>query len=267
METGQFRILPKILPAILLMFKVKTPEEIEIMCEGGQKLALVKKELAKMIVPGAIPFDIDKRAEELILMSGGEPSFKKVRDYKWATCINTNEGVVHGVPGKIPFKEGDIVKVDIGIFYKGFHNDSAFTIPVGHISSKNQDFLDAGKEALRKSIAKAVIGNRISDISREIEDVLEGRGYTPVRDLTGHGVGRQLHEEPLIPCYWSGDRGKSPIIPEGATLAIEVIYTQGGPELEITQDGWTIVTRDGKIASLFEETIAVTAKGPQILSA
>ncbi|OGY08336.1 MAG: type I methionyl aminopeptidase [Candidatus Blackburnbacteria bacterium RIFCSPHIGHO2_01_FULL_43_15b] len=249
------------------MFKVKTPEEIEIMREGGQKLALVKKELAKMVVPGALPLDIDKKAQEMILSLGGEPSFKKVRGYGWTTCININDGVVHGIPGKKPFNDGDIVKIDVGIFYKGFHNDSAFSLPAGNTSTKNQDFLDAGKEALKKSIAQAIPENRISDISIKMAEIIMRRGYTPVRDLTGHGVGRQLHEQPLIPCFWEGDRGKSPLIPVGATLAIEVIYTQGDPELEITEDGWTIVTQDGKIASLFEETVAVAAEGPQILSA
>ncbi|MBI2590722.1 MAG: type I methionyl aminopeptidase [Candidatus Blackburnbacteria bacterium] len=249
------------------MFKVKTPEEIEIMREGGQKLALVKKELAKMVIPGALPSDLDKKAEELILSLGGEPSFKKVRDYRWTTCINVNDGVVHGIPGEKPFNEGDIVKIDVGIFYKGFHTDSAFSLPAGSTSAKNQDFLDAGKDALKKSIAQAVPGNRISDISLKMAEVLARRGYTPVRDLTGHGVGRQLHEEPMIPCFMPGNPANSPVIPEGAVLAIEVIYMQGKPDLVLLDDGWTIVTQDGKIASLFEETIAVTAEGPQILSA
>ncbi|MBI4029075.1 MAG: type I methionyl aminopeptidase [Candidatus Blackburnbacteria bacterium] len=249
------------------MFKIKTPEEIEIMWEGGQKLALVKKELAKMVVPGALPLDIDKKAQEMILSLGGEPSFKKVRDYRWTTCININNGVVHGIPGEKPFNDGDIVKIDVGIFYKGFHNDSAFTLPVGDISTRNQDFLDAGRQALKESIAQARAGNKISDISKVIEEILTSRDYTPVRDLTGHGVGRNLHEEPMIPCFISGNPANSPVIPEGATLAIEVIYMQGKPDLVILDDGWTIVTQDGKIASLFEETIAVTAEGPQILSA
>lgn len=249
------------------MIKIKTPEEIEIMKEGGKKLSLIKNELKKMIVPGAIPEEIDKRAEELIKDSGGEPSFKRVRGYHWATCINVNDGVVHGVPTKTPLIDGDIVKLDVGIFYKGFHNDSAFSVGVGEISGKNKDFLDAGMVALKKSIKAAVAGNRVSDISRAMEDTLTKRGYTPVRDLTGHGVGRELHEDPQIPCYWTGNSANSPKILQGATLAIEVIYTQGSPELVISRDdGWTITTLDGKIAALFEETIAVTDGEPLVLS-
>lgn len=250
-----------------MMIYTKTKEEIEIMREGGKKLAQVKKELAKMVVPGALPIDIDKKAEELILSFGGTPSFKMVPKYHWTTCINVNEGIVHGIPGKTPFKEGDVVKVDVGIFYKGFHNDSAFTVGAGELSGKNKDFLEAGRHALRASIGEAVVGNRISDISQKMEKVLIGHGYTPVHDLTGHGVGRKLHEEPMIPCYWIGNPINSPLIPEGATFAIEVIYTQGSHELVLSSDGWTIETRDAKIASLFEETIAVTAKGPEVLSA
>lgn len=250
------------------MFKVKTKEQIEIMRQGGQKLAQIKRELAKMVVPGALPIDLDKKAEELCFSLGGEPSFKKVPGYYWTTCINVNDGVVHGIPGKIPFKDGDVVKVDVGILYKGFHTDSAFSAGAGELSNKNKDFLDAGKQALNASIEKAVVENKISDISSVMEKTLTSRGYTPVHDLTGHGVGKNLHEEPFIPCYLTGNPNNSPTIPQGATIAIEVIYTQGSFELVVSQeDGWTISTQDGKIAALFEETIAVTADGPQVLTA
>ena len=249
------------------MINVRTNDELEIMAEGGRIISPIKDELEKLIIPGAIPKDIDKVAEELILKAGGEPSFKKVKGYDWTTCINVNEGVVHGIPNSIPFKEGDIVKLDIGIFYKGFHNDTAFTVGVGEISGKNKDFLDAGRQALKNSIKKAVAGAHVAEISKIMDETLTKRGYTPVRDLTGHGVGKNLHEEPQIPCYWEGDTGNSQVIPKGATLAIEVIYTQGAPELVLSSDdGWTISTKDGKIAALFEETIAVTDGLPLVLS-
>src|SRR3989344_2815490 len=251
------------------MIKIKTPEEIEIMAEGGKKLAQIKNELRKMILPGAIPQDLDKKAEDLVHDLGGEPSFKMVKNYHWTTCININDGVVHGIPTKLPFRNGDIVKVDVGIFYKGFHNDSAFSAPVGEIPEKTKDFLDAGKEALKKSIAQAQVGNNIAQISKAMEESLTARGYTPVQDLTGHGAGRNLHEDPQIPCFWEGPVEVSPEIPEGAVLAIEVIYVQGENDLILSgEDGWTISTRDGKIAALFEETIVPIKNGPpRILTA
>jgi len=237
------------------------------MVEGGRKISAIKDELKKLILPGAIPENIDKIAEKLILEAGGQPSFKTVKGYRWATCININEGVVHGIPTKTPLKDGDILKLDIGIFYKGFHNDTAFTVGIGEISGKDKDFLEAGDEALRHSIKQAVAGNRVSQISINMEETLKKRGYTPVRDLTGHGVGRNLHEDPQIPCYWVGNPQNSPKIPKNATLAIEVIYTLGSPELVISrEDGWTIRTQDGKIAALFEETIAVRDGEPLVLS-
>ncbi|MEK7521244.1 MAG: type I methionyl aminopeptidase [Patescibacteria group bacterium] len=249
------------------MINIKSKEEIEIMAEGGRKISKIKDELKKLMIPGAIPADIDKRAEELILEAGGQPSFKMVPKYRWATCININDGVVHGVPTKLPFKNGDIVKLDIGIFYKGFHNDTAFSVGIGEISRKDQDFLETGQQALKNSINQAISGNRVAHISRVLEETLTKKGYAPVRDLTGHGVGKNLHEDPQIPCYWVGDEKRSPVIPEGATLAIEVIYAQGSPELVLSgDDGWTIKTQDGKIAALFEETIAITDGEPLVLS-
>lgn len=261
------RLRHRTLFIVVLKMNIKTSQEIEVMREGGKKLAQVKDVLRKMVVPGAIPLDIDKKAEKLILELGGTSSFKTVKGYRWTTCINVNDGVVHGIPSKTPFNEGDVVKVDVGIFYKGFHNDSAFTTGAGILSGKNQDMLDAGKQALKESIGVAIVGSKISAISAKMEEVLTSRGYTPVHDLTGHGVGRKLHEEPMIPCYISGNPNNSPVIPEGAALAVEVIYMQGSPELVLAEDGWTIATRDAKIASLFEETIVVTSSGPEVLTA
>ncbi|MDO8452147.1 MAG: type I methionyl aminopeptidase [bacterium] len=246
---------------------LKTPQEIAIMRENGQKLDLIKKELKKLIVPGAVPLEIDKVAEKLILEAGGTPSFKMVRDYRWTTCINIKDGVVHGIPDKRPFLEGDIVSLDIGMFYKGFHSDSAFTVPVGKIPVETQKFLEAGRRTLKECIKQAKIGKNITDISRTMQKELEKDGYSPVRDLTGHGVGRELHEKPFIPCYWDPIRHPSIKIEEGAVLAIEVIYCLGSYELQLSrEDNWTISTKDGKIAALFEETVAVTKSGPEVLT-
>lgn len=247
---------------------LKTPEEIELMRVNGQKLDKIKKELKKLLVPGAIPLEIDKVAEKLILEAGGKPSFKMVNDYYWTTCININDGVVHGVPNNTPLKDGDIVSLDIGMFYKGFHSDSAFTVPVGEIPSSTEKFLEAGRRTLKACIKQAKIGKHILDISKTMQETLEKEGYNPVRDLTGHGVGRELHEKPYIPCYYDPVRQRGEVIKEGAVLAIEVIYCMGSFDLVLSgEDDWTISTKDGKIAALFEETVAVTKSGPSVLTA
>lgn len=250
------------------MIDIKTREEIEIMREGGQKLARIKDRLREEIRPGTVPLELDKLAEKLILEEGGKPSFKMVENYDWTTCINRNEGVVHGVPNGNPLKEGDIVSLDIGIFYKGFHTDTSFTVPLGRVDRETKRFLQAGQEALDVSIKQAKPGNRVSHISRAMQEVVEHYGYTPSRDLTGHGVGRNLHEEPMVPCFLGGGLEEGVLLKKGMTLALEAIYMMGSHEIVVSkEDGWTISTRDGKIAGLFEETIAVTDKSPLLLTA
>lgn len=247
---------------------LKTPDEIELMRENGHKLAKIKQELRKLIKIGVTPLEIDKAAEGMILEAGGKPSFKMVKDYYWTTCININDGVVHGIPNKTPFKEGDVVSVDIGMFYKDFHSDSAFTIVIGKSDPLTLKFLEVGRMTLNKCIAQARVGKNILDISKTMQESLEEHGYNPVRDLTGHGVGRNLHEKPFIPCYYDPSRQKGEIIQLGAVLAIEVIYCMGSWELRLSkEDDWTISTKDGKIAALFEETVAVTKSGPEVLTA
>ncbi|OGY12066.1 MAG: type I methionyl aminopeptidase [Candidatus Blackburnbacteria bacterium RIFCSPHIGHO2_12_FULL_41_13b] len=249
------------------MIHLKTPQEIKIMREGGKRLGQVKAAIREMLAPGVIPCDIDRKAEELMEKAGGQPSFKKVRGYHWATCININDGVVHGVPSQIPFEEGDLVKVDLGLFYQGLHTDTSFTFFLGKIDPDKKKFLEIGKEALNKAIVQAKPGNRMFDISHSMQEVLEGAGYSPTRSLTGHGIGRELHEDPPVPCLWVG-RGRGELLAEGMVLAIEAIYTLGSSELILSsQDNWTISTKDGKIAGYFEETVAITANGPLVLTA
>lgn len=247
------------------MIKPKTKKEIEIMREGGRKLLLIKEALREAVNVGVTPDEVDKVAEELIMESGGKPSFKMVKNYHWSTCININEGVVHGVPGNTRFENGDIVSVDVGLFYKGFHTDTSFTVPVGEVSGEVKRFLAAGEKALLSSIDKVRAGGKISDISRVMETILKKEGYSPVRALTGHGIGRNLHEKPAIPCFWDGE--VSDAIPEGAALALEVIYMMGSPDLVLSEDSWTLATKDGKIAALFEETVIAGKTGPQVLTA
>ncbi len=252
---------------MLSSIHIKTSEEIKIMKEGGEKLLAVKSAVTKAITSGISAYDIDKLADELIIKQGGTPSFKKVPGYYWATCVNVNAGIVHGVPKReIIFKKGDIVSVDMGMYYKGFHTDTSISVGID-AGKEIKEFLKAGEIALRKAIKKAKVGGRIYDISESIELVIKGSGFSPVLSLVGHGVGRNLHEEPQIPCFVYDERENTPKILEGMTLAIEVMYTKGKPELVHEDDGWTISTADGKISGLFEETVAVSAHGPVVLTA
>lgn len=249
------------------MINPKNERARQAMQEGGKILSRIKGQLKETVAPGVTPQELETRAEKLIVEAGGKPSFKMVPNYFWATCINVNDGVVHGVPNSSPFREGDLVSVDVGMFYQGFHTDTSFTVPAGKINRQKQEFLRVGKRALKEAISKAVVGNRVAHISRSIQRILEREDYAPVRALTGHGIGKKLHEEPQIPCFWQGRLESSEVIPEGATLAIEVIYTLGSPELVISgEDSWTIRTRDGKIAGLFEETVLATVEGPLVLT-
>lgn len=246
--------------------KIKSQQDLEKMKKGGEKLATVRKELEKAVKEGVSAMDIEELANTLIKKEGGEASFKMVPGYSWATCINVNAGLVHGIPKKETiFKKGDLVSVDVGMYLEGFHTDTSTTVLVGEDKGKEK-FLKLGQLALKNAIDQARVGNKIMDISKTIQDVVSGAGYSPIRALTGHGVGRELHEEPYIPCFVSGARAKSPDIEPGMVLAIEVMYAQGADEVTLEEDGWTIRTQDGKISALFEETVAVTADGPIILT-
>lgn len=246
--------------------QIKTPDEMKIMTEGGKKLGRVKKKLMRAVSEGISASEIEELASTLIAKEGAKPSFQMVSGYSWATCVNINEGLVHGIPKKeVVFKKGDIISVDVGMFYKGFHTDTAFTVAVSPNKEIN-DFLSAGKMALKKAIAKAQPGNRIYDISKAIQTALENKKLSPIKAMVGHGVGKSLHEAPEIPCFVKAPRKKTAIIPKGAVLAIEVMYTKDSPEIEIDKDGWTIRVRSGKIAGLFEETVAVTSNGPIVLT-
>jgi methionyl aminopeptidase len=245
----------------------KTPKEMEIMGEGGRLLGEIRDELSQFVKPGIKAIDIENLAVKLIDKTGGQASFKLVPGYSWATCININEEVVHTIPGQRLIKEGDIVGIDVGLFYKGWHTDTAVTVPAGHVSEKTKKFLEVGKKSDWDGIKQVKQGNRIADISKAIQDVVEGAGFTIVKSLTGHGVGKDLHEEPSIPCFVLGDRMDSPKLEVGTVLAIEVMYNEGSGEVAYKDtDGWTIVTVDGKISGLFEETVAITPDGPKVLT-
>lgn len=236
----------------------------ELMIEGAKYLAEILNKLVEFSKSGVTLIEIDKLAEKL-LNQHGEPAFKKVPGYRWSTCINVNEGVVHGIPTDRILQDRDLVKIDVGLFYKGFYTDTSTSVIVGD----NQDlveFLNVGKFALDSAIQQAKIGNRIGHISKSIQDILTKHGYSAIPELTGHGIGTQLHEKPYVPGVLVGKIENTPLLYEGQTLAIEVIYTSGSPNIILAKDGWTINTKDAKIAGLFEDTVAVTQEGPLVLT-
>lgn len=236
------------------------------MAEGGKKLGRINKALMDAVKIGGNAYEVEELANKLIAREGAEASFKMVPGYKWATCVNINDGLVHGIPSKdVVFHKGDVVSIDVGIYYKGFHTDTSDTKGL-EVDKQTRMFLEAGQKAQKKAISVAKPGGRIYDISKAMEDVIRGEGYTPIEALVGHGVGRELHEGPPIPCLVRASSEATPQITPGMVLAIEVMYAQGEPDVEITKDGWTIRMRDGKISALYEETVAVTPNGPLVLT-
>lgn len=233
-----------------------------LMSQGGKKLAQIRRLALSKIKEGVTPAQLNELIERLIKKENAEASFKQVAGYHFASCICPNEVVVHGIPADKPLKEGDIVGVDIGLFYKGFHTDTAETVMVG---SKNREiekmrFLKAGKIALSQAIKKAITGNHVGDISLAIQQTIEDKGYNVVRNFVGHGIGKRLHQPPGIPCFLNKPLDKTPKLQPDATLAIEVIYTMGRAEVVVSDDGWTAVTKDGSLAGLFEHTVVVGKK-------
>ena len=232
--------------------------------EGGRKLSGIKKILKEKIKAGVRASEIEDLATKLIKKEGGKPSFQMVPKYSWSTCINVGKGVVHGVPKKeIVFKNGDLVSLDIGFYFKGFHTDSSFSLIVG---KKDDKFLKAGKEALKEGIKRASVGGRVFDISEAVEKTLKKNGYYPVKALVGHGIGKGLHEDPQIPCYVKEKREKTQKILERSVFAIEVMYTERDSDIVLEEDGWTISTKNKSLAGLFEETVAILGSGPKILT-
>lgn len=255
------------------MIKIKSKEELEIMRESGRMLAEALWEVVKHIKPGVSELELDALAEKLIREKGGEPGFQKVPGYKHTTCMSVNDIVVHGIPTDYKLKAGDIIGIDCGVFYKGFHTDMAETVRVQDPKSKTQNeevdrFLEVGKKALEAGINAAQLGNHVGDISKAMQDIVEVQnGYSVVRSLVGHGVGRELHEEPEIPGYLVGRIEKTPLLREGMAIAIEIIYNMGGPEIVFAnRDGWTLKTEDGSLAGLFERSLTITKSGPRILT-
>lgn len=247
------------------MIHIKSPEEIEIMAKGGKISAQVLKETLDLVKPGITTLELDSFAESRILELAGKPAFKGYEGYNFTTCININDGIVHGMPGSYFINRGDLVSVDLGVIYGGFNTDVSWTVIAGGGNKEGEKFLEAGKRALQKALTKCKIGNRIGDISFAMQAEVEKGGYNVVRDLVGHGVGRNLHEDPQVPCYGRPSVGAE--LREGLTIAVEVIYTLGSPKLKVLSDGWTMATKDGSISGLFEQTVAIERNGPKLLTA
>jgi len=248
------------------MITIKSSKEIQVMAEGGAKLGRIKKSLANAVKVGARASEVEELAMNLIKQEGAEASFNKVPGYYWATCVNVNAGLVHGIPTKdVIFKKGDVVSIDVGLFYKGFHTDTSITVGID-LSPQDQSFLNVGAETLQKALKVVKEGNHVFDISKIIQENIEAAGYSVVKALVGHGVGKELHEDPQIPCFVPGRIEDSPVIKKGMVFAVEVMYAAGSDKVEVLEDGWTIAMRDGKISGLFEDSIAVTERGSEVLT-
>lgn len=250
------------------MIRLKTKEEIEIMKEGGKRLRQVVKELLPVIQVGTSTEQIDKEAERLIKKYDGEPSFKKVKNYHWATCLPINEQVVHTPPSKRKLKDGDLLTLDIGFYYQGFHTDYAQTLVVGKKRDKKIiNFLEVGKRALYLAIKQAKINKRLGEISLAIEKEIYGNGFFVLKELTGHGIGRDLHEDPYVFGYLNKPIEKTPIIEPGLTIAVEVIYSQSTEKITYEKgNSWSVLTADGSLSACFEHTIAIVDNKTLILT-
>lgn len=247
------------------MIFYKTKEEIELIRESCLLVSRTLALVGSMLKPGITGSEIDKKAEEFILDHKAKPGFKGYRNFPATLCISVNEGVVHGIPTSKPFLDGDIVSVDCGSFMNGFYGDSAFTFAIGEVDNETMDLLEVTNTSLYKAIEQVQKGNRLGDIGYAVQSYAEGEhGYGVVRELIGHGIGRNLHEKPDVPNY--GQRGKGPLLKEGLVIAIEPMVNLGGKEIRQSSDGWTIVSKDGKPSAHYEHSVAVTKNGPDILS-
>lgn len=248
--------------------QIKTQSEIDTIAEGGTLLRAILLRTAKLVRPGVTTAELSDFAESEIIKAGGRPSFIGYGDsdnpFPAALCTSVNDVVVHGVPGKVVLDGGDIIGLDIGMDYKGLYTDTAITVPVGTVTEKAQRLIDATRRALELGIGQAVVGNRAGDIGAAVQKYAEAQGYSVVRDLVGHGVGYGVHEDPQIPNY--GKPGTGAKLVEGMVIAIEPMLCTGSYHIFFDDDGWTIRTEDGGLSAHFEHTIAITKKGPRLLT-
>ncbi|MEG2538084.1 MAG: type I methionyl aminopeptidase [Clostridium sp.] len=247
------------------MIYLKSSNEIDIMRKAGTIVAETLLKLEEAVKPGITTLELDKIAEEYIVRSGARPSFKGYGGFPGSICASVNEEIVHGIPSsKRVLQEGDIISVDCGAYFKGFHGDAARTFPVGKVSKEAQSLIDVTTESFFQGIKHAAVGNRIGDISSAVQTYAESFGYSVVRDYVGHGIGKSLHEEPSVPNY--GKAGRGPKLAKGMVLAIEPMVNLGVYTADQLSDGWTVVTTDGKLSAHYENTVAILENGPEILT-
>ncbi len=246
------------------MVILKSDEEIQSMAKASKVVADGLDMLKKMIRPGVLTVDLDRAAEDFIRGQGGIPAFKGYRGFPSTLCVSINDQVVHGIPSKRSLRDGDIVGLDLGAIIDGFYGDSAVTVAVGTITQDAQRLLSITEEALNVGISKAVVGNRLSDISHAIQSYVEDAGFSVVRDFVGHGIGRALHEDPQVPNY--GLPGQGPRLKKGMVLAIEPMVNAGSAGVRVLDDQWTAVTEDGSFSAHFEHTLAIMNGRPSVLT-
>ena len=247
------------------MVILKTSRELAAMREAGKISQKALRLAGEAVEPGISTWEIDKIVREYIEKSGAKPSFLGYCDYPASACISVNNVVIHGIPSKRQIlKSGDIVSIDVGAYYQGYHGDNAWTFACGQVSDEAQKLMDATRESLFVGIEKAVVGNRLGDIGSAIQQYVEARSYSVVREFVGHGVGAKLHEDPSVPNYGTSGRGVR--LAAGMTIAIEPMVNQGSCKVKVLDDGWTTKTVDGKLSAHFEHTVAITKDGPVILT-
>jgi len=246
------------------MIVLKSAKELERMRRAGWIVREAHREVQKAIRPGVTTKELDRIADRVIRKHGAIPSFKGYNGFPGSICTSVNDELVHGIPGTRVLREGDIISIDIGAQYEGYHGDSAWTYPVGRISEAAQKLLRVTEESLYRGLAKAVPGARIGDISHAIQSYVETHGFSVVREYVGHGIGRELHEEPSVPNF--GPPGRGPRLKPGMTLAVEPMVNEGSRHVRTLSDNWTVVTVDGSLCAHFEHTIAITEEGCEILT-
>lgn len=242
------------------MIILKTPEELELISRASQIVVECQKVLIRELKPGMTTLELDALTETCIRDLGGIPAFKGYRNYPMSLCASINEEVVHGIPSRRELKDGDIIGLDVGAIVEGFYGDGAITVSVGEVQPPICQLIQVTRDALSKGIEQAVVGKRLSDISSAIQTHVEQHGFSVVRDFVGHGIGRQLHEEPQVPNY--GKPGQGPRLKPGMALAIEPMVNMGGAGVKVLDDKWTAVTRDGSLSAHFEHTISIEPMGP-----
>ncbi|MGC8723523.1 MAG: type I methionyl aminopeptidase [Acidobacteriota bacterium] len=245
------------------MIHLKAPEEIEIMDRANRIVHAVLDRLGEELAPGVVLRDLDRLAESLTKQMGGKPAFKGYGGFPASVCISVNDEVVHGIPGPRVIQPGDLVSLDFGAIVDGYYGDAARTFPVGDVDPEGVRLLTVTRTSLEKGVEQVRVGSRVSDVSHAVQEYAEGQGFSVVRDYVGHGIGRALHEEPQVPNF--GEPGRGPRLQVGMVLAIEPMINEGGHDVTVDEDGWTVRTADGKRSAHFEYSVAVTENGPRIL--